>query len=229
MKKKILLGLLMAAGLSAGAQTVEKKAKINDIAEAVYNINNETHKKDGIFAVQNLKTEGLWAQGNYKGDERIGNWNFFTKDFKLAMRYNYDKKKLAFLDTTELSNVSVKILSNNEDVKRKASAPLPICSMDYYLQTVANSITSLNDDNGVNAEITAHISADGKAAYTVSYLVDGKKSSEQKLIVPGDKFAIDWIPSMYNSKPVDSEFTIYATITGTQPEFDQTKRVRWNN
>ncbi|MGY4537482.1 hypothetical protein ACVW0P_001901 [Mucilaginibacter sp. UYNi724] len=230
MKKNLLLTILIASGLSAGAQTVEKKVKINNVAEAVYSVNKETRAKDGIFAVQNPTNETLWAQGNYKNDERAGNWNFFNKDFKLAMRYNYDQKKVAFIDQNELNNVSVKVLSDDDAVKNQASAPLPICSMDYYLQTVANSITAINDpDKGDNAEITALVATDGKVTYTVSYLVNGKKTPKQKLIVARDKFAIDWIPSMYKNQPVASEFTVYANITGTTPEFDATKRNRWDN
>ncbi|MFD0763398.1 hypothetical protein ACFQZI_00945 [Mucilaginibacter lutimaris] len=230
MKKNLLLSLLVAASLSAGAQTLEKKARINDDAEAVYHVNRETRSKDGIFAVQNPKTETLWAQGNYKNDERTGNWNFFNKDFQLAMRYNYDQKKVAFINKDELTNVTVKILSNDNEVKNNATAPLPICSMDYYLMTLANSLKSIEDDGkGVNTELVAHVGADGKATYTVSFLINGKKTNEQKLNVLGDKFAIDWVPSMYHNKPIDSEFIVYANITGSQPEFDQTKRLRLDN
>ncbi|MET3977618.1 hypothetical protein ABIB62_000184 [Mucilaginibacter sp. UYP25] len=34
---------------------------------------------------------------------------------------------------------------------------------------------------------------------------------------------------MYKNQPVASEFTVYANITGTTPEFDATKRTRWDN
>ena len=230
MKNKIFLMVLMAAGLSASAQTTEKKSKINNVSMAVYNVDSKSHQKEGIYAVQNLSNDGLWLQGLYKDNQRAGNWNFFNKDFKLAMRYNYDQKKLAFLDDNALKDVSVTILSDDEKVKKDASVPMPLCSVDYYLQLMANSLTAVNSKSGeADAEITAHIGTDGKATYSVIYLVDGKKSAKQKVNVSDDKFAIEWIPSMYDSKPVEAEFTAYVKITGNGSTLDPVRRFRWDN
>jgi hypothetical protein len=231
MKNTIFLMMLMAAGLSASAQTSEKKTKIDNISLAVYNVDTKSHEKEGIYAVKNLNNDGLWLQGSYKDGQRTGTWNFFNKDFKLAMRYNYDRKKLAFVDANELKNVSVTVLSDDNNVKNGASAPLPLCSVDYYLQLMANNIYAFSDSKnwGSDAEITAHIGIDGKATYSVTYLVDGKKSEKQKVKQANDKFVIEWIPSMYNNKPVEAEFTAYVKIAPDESVPDQTKRLRWDN
>jgi hypothetical protein len=230
MKSKIFLMALMASGLSAAAQTAEKKAKINNVSMAVYNVDSKSHQKEGIYAIQNLSNDGLWLQGLYKDDQRAGNWNFFNKDFKLSMRYNYDQKKLAFLDDNALKDVSVTILSDDEKVKKDASVPMPLCSVDYYLQLMANSLTAVNSKSGeADAEITAHVGTDGKATYSVIYLVDGKKSAKQKINLSDDKFVIEWLPSMYDSKPVEAEFTAYVKITGNGSTVDPIRRFRWDN
>ncbi|MBD1385612.1 hypothetical protein IDJ75_10015 [Mucilaginibacter rigui] len=231
MKNKIFLMLLMAAGFSANAQTTEKKTKIDNVSLAVYNVDARNNEKEGIYAVKNLSNDGLWLQGIYKDDQRAGTWNFFNKDFKLAMRYNYDQKKLAFVDANTLKNVSVNVLSDDNKIKNGASAPLPICSVDYYLQLLANNIYGFSDSNnwGKDAEITAHIGTDGKATYSVIFMVDGKKSAKQNVKLSNDKFAIEWIPSMYNNKPVEAEFTAYVKIAADESVPDQTKRVRWDN
>ena len=223
--------MLMAASFSAGAQTIEKKARIDNVSLAVYNVDSRSQEKEGIYAVKNLSNDGLWLQGTYKDDQRAGNWNFFNKDFKLAMRYNYDQKKVAFVDSKALKNVSVTILSNDDKVKNGASAPLPLCSVDYYLQLVANNIYGFSDSKnwGADAEITAHVGTDGNATYSVTYLVDGKKSATQKVNLPKNKFAIEWIPSMYNNKAIESEFTAYVKIAADESVPDQTKRLRWDN
>ncbi|MBB5396778.1 hypothetical protein [Mucilaginibacter sp. AK015] len=231
MKNKILLMMtLMVAGLSASAQTAEKKAKITNASEVVYNVNTTNNHKEGVYAIQNLNNNGLWLQGVYKDDQRAGNWNFFNKDFKLFMRYNYDQKKLAFLDEHALDNVIVTILSDEDKVRKDASVPLPLCSVDYYLQLMANNIYAVRDAKykDMDAEVTARIGTDGKATYTVIYSVNGKKADKQKVTLPDDKFAVEWIPSMYNDKPVESEFTAYLKIQGDEPAVDHMRRTSWN-
>jgi len=231
MKSSIFLALLMAAGLTAGAQSVEKKLKVNDVSQIVYNVDQGTSTKNGPYVVKNLSNDGVWLQGNYKNNARSGNWYFFSKDNKMTLRYNYDQKKLAFVDTAALTNVSVEILSSDEAAKNNASAPLPLCSIDYYLQLMANSIYAINDgrNQGLDAEITATIATDGTASYTVNYVVDKKKTATQRLVVPNNKFAIEWIPSMYNNKPVESKFTVYATMKGNDSISSATRRFRWDN
>lgn len=229
MKKNIFLAVLLAIGVSASAQTVEKTVKLENGAKLVYNVEPGTSTKSGVYALQNTKNEGLWMQGNYKNDNRIGTWYFFDAKNKLTMRYNYDQKKLGYLDTAALNNVSVEVLSTDANVVKNASAPLPLCSMDYYMSLLANKLYS---DNGVaDAEITAHVDTEGNATYSVSYVKENKKSPKKKIDL-NSKVKLDWIPSMYNGKPVDAEFTVYATVRGADNASSTSsadRRFRWNN
>ena len=226
MRNTILTALFIGLGLSASAQTVEKSVKVNSTAKLVYNVDAGSNKKTGIYAIQNLKNDGVWMQGNYKNDERVGTWYFFDAKNKLAMRYNYDQKKLGYIDTTTLTDVNVKVLSGDQEAVKQASAPLPLCSIDYYLTLISNKIYA--SDGPTDAEITAHVNEDGKATYTVSYLKDNKKSAGKKLVLTDDKAALEWIPSMYNNKPLESEFTIRTTIDNSNV-YSGMRRARWSN
>jgi len=230
MRNTILIALFLGFGFSVSAQTVEKTIKLNNTSKLVYNVDESNNTKSGIYAIQNLKNNGVWLKGNYKNDTRVGLWYFFDSKNKLTMRYNYDQKKLAFIDTAALGAVSVNILSKDPEIVKNASAPLPLCSVDYMVALIAGK---LNGGYGTSvAEITARVDAAGKATYSVSYVKDNKKTDKKKIDFDTNNFWIDWIPSMYNNKPVESEFTVYATLNGSNDSSapaSAVRRFRWDN
>jgi len=229
MKRKILFALLTAASLTAGAQTAETKVKLSDSTQLVYAEANNGNK-DGVYYVKNTKKDAVLLQGNYKNDKRIGTWYFFDANNKLTMRYNYDQKKLVYLDEAALKNVAVDIESDDPEVKKSASAPLPLCPIDLYTSYITKKLYAAGngDNNALDAEITAHVSADGTATYTVSYMgTNNRKVIDQKLNVPEDKFEIEWIPSKYKNQPVDSKFIVYTSVKANDK--NAFRRNSWNN
>jgi hypothetical protein len=229
MKKKVLFALLMAGCLTAGAQTAETKVKLSDSTQLVY-AEASNGNKDGVYYVKNTKKDAVLMQGNYKNDKRIGTWYFFDANNKLIMRYNYDQKKLAYLDEAALKNVAVDIESDDPEVKKSASAPLPLCPIDLYTSYITKKLYAAgNGDNSeLDAEIVAHVSADGTATYTVSYMgTNNRKVVNQKLSVPNDKFEIEWIPSKYKNQPIDSKFIVYTSVKANDK--NTFRRNSWNN
>ncbi|MDB5144608.1 MAG: hypothetical protein JWQ66_3321 [Mucilaginibacter sp.] len=239
---KYLLSLFaVLACLSASAQK-EKTVKLNDTTKLTYAVADNGRTKDGVYYIKNTVNDGLWVQGNYKQDARFGSWYFFdANDKKLVMRYNYDQKKLYYFDKDQLKNVSVRVLTTDEDVAKKASAPLPLCPVNYLLTVLVNRIyTDMNlGDGSIQAEITAHVDSTGKASYTLVYNDPNKEKPKSddgstevapvkqwKIKLDDNLFAIEWLPSSYNNKGLNSNFTIYALISPkTQPHF---QRFRWD-
>lgn len=224
--KKLLLLLLVGSAITAKAQS-EKKTRLNDSSEVVYFV-DASGSKDGIYTIKNLSNDGVWAQGSYKNGERQKNWNFFASDFKLAVRYDYDTKKLMYLNNDMMKDVIIKIISDDDAVKKGASVPVPLCSVDYLTLLEASSMPANVDAVGDKAEITAHIGADGKAFYSVVYIGTGKKTKPVFFKLPEDKFNVDWIPASYNNKPVDAEFVVYADVK-TAESTSGMRRSSWNN
>lgn len=229
MKKNLLFALLMAGSLAAGAQTAETKVKLSDSTQLVYAEAGNGYK-DGVYAVKNTKKDAVLLQGNYKQDKRIGTWYFFDANNKLTMRYNYDQKKLVYLDQDALKNVSVDIESDDADAKTKASAPLPLCPIDLYTSYITKKLYAAgnNADGKLDAEITAHVATDGTATYTVSYMgTNNHKVMNQKLNLPNDKFEIEWIPAKYKNQPIESKFTVYTIVQANDTK--TFRRNSWNN
>lgn len=231
MKNRMLLIFLMAVSFYASAQSNEKKVKITTKSELEYTVANDGKTKDGLYYIKNLANNALWLQGHYKNNMRSGTWYFFNSKAQLTMRYNYDQQKLLFIDTSSLHNIAVHVLSEDAAIAKNASAPLPLCPIDYYVSLIGNQIyTSYYDpaNENLTAEVTAHIDTEGKAVYTLAYLNNDKKTAE-KVVDLNVAFPIEWIPSKYGDKAIPSEFTIYANIKSNSTVKDDFRRFRWDN
>ncbi|MES2274479.1 MAG: hypothetical protein V4592_00535 [Bacteroidota bacterium] len=231
MKHQILVAAMLAVCTTAFAQGQEKKVKITQTSQLDYVVANDGRTKDGLYYVRNTTNDAVMVQGHYKNNERAGTWYFFDGKANLTMRYSYDQKKMLYIDPASLKNVAVHVLSEDADVAKNASAPLPLCPVDYYITLIGNAIynnyyESANEN--LTAEITAHIDDKGKAVYTVAYLVKDKKTPEKQieLNVP---FPIEWVPSAYKDKALPSEFTVYAKIQPNTVADNDSRRFRWDN
>jgi hypothetical protein len=232
MKHQILLAAMLAVCVSASAQNEEKKIPLTKHSELTYTVANDGKTKDGIYAVKNTANNGVFVQGRYKDGNRTGTWYFFDDKEKLTMRYSYDQKKVLYLDKSALENVQVNVLSDDADIAKNASVPLPLCPVDFYVTLIGKEIAANYNDpmnDGATAEITAHVDEKGKAVYTIAYMTSKDKKSTPKIIALNSAFPVEWVPSAYNDKTVPAEFTVYAKIQSAGAGEDTYKRFRWND
>jgi hypothetical protein len=227
MKKLLILAALLV-GTSAYAQK-EKTIRLNDSTKLILSVADDGKTKEGLFYIKNSKNDGIWVQGNYKNNERFGTWYFFNANDKtLMMRYNYDQKKLLYYDNAQLNNVSVKVSTDDQEIAKKASAPLPLCPVNYLLTAITDKLHNdhkLGLDN-MQAEITAHVETDGKAIYTITYKGSSGKMKKIDVDLKDTPFVIEWLPSKYENKLLKADFTMYAVINANSPaEFS---RFRWD-
>ncbi len=229
MKSKLLAIAMLSVSMSAFAQDNEKTVDVTKTAQISYNVAADGKTKDGLYSLKNLENKGLWVRGSYANNERSGTWYFFNAKEQLTMRYSYAQKKMLFLDPKSLANVSVKVLSDDAEVAKAASAPIPLCPVDFYVNLIGAKVYAEYNDKSeetLTAEITAHIDVNGKATYSVAYLVKDKKTRPVEVaFAPG--FPIEWIPSTYQDKKIASEFTVYAKLDAA---VDGTgfQRFRWD-
>jgi len=232
MKLQILITAMLAVCVSAYSQSNEKKVNISKTSQLDYTVANDGKTKDGLYYIKNTANNGLWVQGHYKSGMRSGTWYFFDSKQKLTMRYNYDQQKLLYIDQASLKNVKVKVLADDTTIAKNASAPLPLCAVDYYVALIGSEIyTNYFEPANENliAEITAHIDAKGTATYTVAYIIKDKKMPEKQIAMNNMVFPIEWIPSTYNGKAIPSEFTVYAKIQSSTVADNNFPRFRWDN
>ncbi|GAB3923979.1 hypothetical protein [Mucilaginibacter myungsuensis] len=229
MKKQILAIAMLATGLSASAQELEKTAEITKTVQLSYNVAPDGKTKEGLYSLKNLSNKGLWLRGSYANNARSGTWYFFDSKENLAMRYSYDQKKVLFLDPKSLSNVAVKVLSDDEEVAKTASAPIPLCPVELYVSLIGNKVATEYYDKaneGLVAEITAHIDVNGKATYSVAYQIKDKKTRPIEVAFT-PSFPIEWLPSKLGDKKLPSEFTVFAKVDEAKDEYNF-NRFRWD-
>ncbi len=228
MRKYLALTIAIFLGNICLAQNIqEKKLSLPDGSKLTYQILN--NRFNGLYSIDKDGVNLL--RGNYVNEKRVGNWYFFNKDKSLYMRYNYDEKKLLFVDDKTLALANVSVNSGNEEINQKASLSLPIFSLEQYflLASIAARDAILHEHrNTIDKEsvyVTAHINADGIVEYTVDYVAK-KKSYSIGFKISNDIFNIEWIPASYNGTNYPSEFKIKIKLP-SQNEHGDHKRVDW--
>ncbi|WP_131539514.1 hypothetical protein [Pedobacter nototheniae] len=226
--KKLLTLLILFYSCFLHAQNLqEKKFDLPDGSKLIYQtINNALN---GLYEIKDGSL--VLLRGNYVNEKRVGNWYLFNKDKSLFARYNYDAKKLLFVDSKMLALATIKINSGNTEIDTKASVSLPILSIEQYFPIASTLATDAIPDKDKNTldpnsiTITAAIDEVGAAKYTVNYLIKNEKIN-QRLELDKFPFKIDWIPASYEGKAYPSEFIIKVKINN-KPADGNHRRFNW--
>ncbi|WP_316768126.1 hypothetical protein [Pedobacter frigiditerrae] len=210
----MITGALIAAIINP-SKVVQKTKVLADNSRITYNLNDK-NKLDGAYFVENTQ-RNIWLRGTYKEEKRAGNWYAFNSDKTVFMRYNYDLKKLLYLDTVALKKAEISITDKNDEAAKNASPALPICSIDQFLSILGESAKAgypkenLVYNQLIDITIIAKVKSEKDVTYSVNYTKKG-----QVYAYPINKkdidFNIDWIPSTYNGKDVEAEFKVPAKI-----------------
>lgn len=231
MKNLILSSLVLGASLFSFTliDGIQKEAKLIDDSKLIYHV-NEKNELHGAYSVQNTK-DNVTIRGSYTDNKRTGNWYCFNNDKSLFLRYNYDQKKILFIDTVAIKKAEIVILDKNPEAVKNASISVPVCPLDQYISFLKKEISDVFPQphmqyaTPTNLEIVAKVDANGQAKYQVNYIFDKIKRS---ISVSGKSkaFVIDWVPAMYEGKGVASEFKVATEISFSNN--DGHKRFNWN-
>jgi hypothetical protein len=228
--KNVLTALMLAQGVLTFAQTPlkEKKTIIASETELVYQT-DENRTKDGSYYVSNTKNNNVWLKGNYANDKRIGNWYFFDGQNNVMFRYNFDNKKLLYLNPLFYKNAKIVIDSKNEDVKLDATVPIPLFPMDLLLNLAVediNVITTLDKiKNSDRLNFVSTIKTNGNATYTLED-INGKIILKDINLKIKD-FPLEWIASNFNNEVIGSKILIPIIINKVE-NVSEGRRTRWN-
>ena len=223
---------LLAAGMTAYAQKAdlkEKKLVLNESAKIVYHVNSD-NEKEGPYYIKSAKNDQLIIKGAYDDDKRSGNWYFYDEAGKPETVYSYQQNKLAFIDSSFVNKLTVNIPGQDKEVVEKTQIPVMLSSMKLFLAQMAENIIIPQDHfTGENLpiQIKAVVDEKGDARYSVKYKYN-KKDFEQPVILKRSAFDIEWIPAIYNKKPIKAEVMINTEISGSAEQGDNFRRFRWN-
>jgi len=234
LKPAFLSLALLAAGQVTYAQKAdlkEKKIALNDNAKIVYHV-KDNNVKEGSYYIKSSKNDQLIVKGAYTDDKRSGNWYFYDEAGKPETVYSYQQNKLAFIDSSLVNKLTINLPGQDKEVVEKTQIPVLLSSMKLFLAEMSNNIVIPQEhfpgDEALPIQIKSVIDTDGQARYSVIYK-HNKKEVEQQVKLKRSEFDIEWMPALYNKKPIKSEVIINTEISGSGQDGDNFRRFRWND
>lgn len=229
--KKFVLALIMFLNLSSFAQEElkEKTKELTGNAILVYHFNNEK-QINGAYYVKNITNKGVWLKGNYKANQPAGSWYFFNSENKLMLRYNFDDKKVFYLDPNFYNSSKINILSLDEKVKKNASVPIPLFPIDLLLEIAGKNgeiVDKIVNKETINTlKFITNIGEDGIATYDLKTMDD--KILLRNINLKIKDFPMDWVASNYQGQPISSQLEIILNVNDRSGVDNSGRRVRWN-
>lgn len=229
--KAITLPLIITGALVAAIfNPVQKTKTLSDDSKLTYNI-NDNNKLEGAYFIENTD-KNVWIRGSYKNDERSGNWYGFNNNKTVFIRYNYDLKKLLYIDTVAIKKIELTIVSKDPEAVKNAPAPLPICSIDQIVSLLGERAKAAYPKDMIvynkptDVDIVARVKSADDVKYYVNYSIRGNNYSAE-INTKNLDFDIDWIPSTYNGKVVEAEFKIPTQLIFSA-DASRRQRFTWN-
>lgn len=230
--KNLTLSLVILGGMLSAftaIDLVEKEVTLLDNSKLIYHV-NEKNEMQGAYSVQNPKND-ITLRGSYTANKRTGNWYCFNNDKSIFLRYNYDLKKILFIDTVAIQQAEIVIIDKNPEAVKNASISVPVCAIDQYISFLKQEIIDVFPTNQMqytaptDIQIVAKLDTKNQVKYEVNYVFDRSKKT---FYISGKNkaFTIDWIPAMYNGEVVASEFKVATQISFTSENGH--KRFNWN-
>ncbi len=231
--KNLILPFVVTGSMLAAVfnnTPADKKTKtLPDNSKLTYNVDDKNNLS-GAYLVENPQ-KSVTLRGVYTENKRTGNWYCFNNNQTMFMRYNYDAKKVLFIDTVALKKAEITITDKDPEALKNASVPLPIFSIDQMVSLLGESAKAgypkdlVVYNQPIDINIVATIKSKNDVSYRATYMYNNKvyAFALKTAAIPVD---IEWIPSMYNGKEIEAEFKIPTKIT-FDPESDK-QRFIWN-
>jgi hypothetical protein len=234
MKKIFLLILLplFTLCLTANGQILKQHKQVL-LDGSVLRYTSQYGLISGLFKVNQAQEKEDLIRGNYVEGKQKGNWYFFNFDNSLFLRYNYDSRKVLFIDTKKLAMFKLNVLSEDENIRKGASVPIPLWSLDSFYVIATESAKEVINGNdrrqllNKQFDIKVQIDANGKPKYFVMYSI-GAKKTEREFLVNMGYAALDWLPSSFKDVTYPSE-VVFSTkfISLESVEDEGHRRFNW--
>lgn len=216
MKKTILscIAILLSSGIANAQTTKEKRKVLYENIELIYNVTEKNDKNGPVF-IKDIKENKTYLKGLNVNDKPSGKWYFYNEDGSLESHYNFDQKKLLYIDTNYLKKIDVQILDKDPEIVQNASIPTLLYPSHLLLKLIANDVQIPGEDfagkNQLPIKLTVIVEANGDTEYFIEYAV-GNLFTKKKIVLTTKSLDNIWIPSHYKNKNIKSSFTINTSI-----------------
>lgn len=221
--RSLIFIILIFVSFSAYNQTFEVKKVSTANSREFYSIDKSTSSKCGKYFKLDRKTKDTLISGEYKNDQRIGVWKYFSSENKLWMAYNFDKKSFELIPE-EISKIdSFWVQIGNTFAFRKVDIPPVYLGSKKEIEKIISANFILPTDVIMQQKWGASIATfivdkNGKMKDFHGDVVTSKEVLSQMekafKLIDGD-----WLPAIMDGKPVDSQIALVYDIMPVEANF----------
>jgi hypothetical protein len=215
--KFTLLTILISISLTSYSQERKTKKIRTDSYIEIFTVDKNTNEKDGEYIKINKSTKDTLIYGNYKNDNKVGIWKYYSKNNRLFIAFDYEKKvlnqlphKVAVVDSFPIRKDTSFYLSKvdsppiylgyenelHDILKQNALVPAEVCekgisgtSLASFIVNCRGKIADIEIENSLSPEL------------------------DKNIINTINKINGDWIPSKANGEIVDSKIYVLYNIS----------------
>lgn len=231
MKRIMLSGIviLLISGIVNAQTPKEKKKVIDENTEFIYTVTDKNEKNGAVYIID-TKQNKTYLKGTNTNNQPAGKWYFYNEDGTLESHYNFDLKKLLYIDSAYLKKIEVGIIDKNQEVVQNASIPILLYPSHLLLKQISHDVQIPSEDfNGQSSlavKLKASIQVNGDVEYFVEYMT-GKKLVERKVVLTTKELAHIWIPAQYKGKSIKSSFAINTSLSNDESKVGH-RKFTWN-
>ncbi|MBG8555192.1 energy transducer TonB [Hymenobacter guriensis] len=163
-------------------------------------------RKDSLWITYAENSQKLSQKGHYRNDEKVGVWDYYGSDGKLAQQYDHSKGKLLFSKPTMLMNGLV--FSAAEEGVKLDTDPVYVEQLNPMVSYIGRNMRypaeALRKD--VQGKVWVAFTIDTKGNTTDYRVIQGLGSGcDEEALRVVKLIPTNWIPAYAGGKPVAAD------------------------
>jgi TonB family protein len=220
MKLPLLLSaLIFSTNLFAQSVKITNDKTDKGIKERFYVLKSDNSIKDGPYAAYSLHGGHLLCEGFYKNNNRDSVWNGYDYNGQVEVKYDYTHKKLLLFNPPKsVKSIEKYNLINGPDTTKVTLDQPPIFvdggskMLQLYIANIRYPAKAKENNIQGKVIIAFTIDAHGNISnYRVKKPIGGGCDEEALRVV--QLIEGDWLPGIFNEKPVTVEYELPLTFT----------------
>ncbi len=208
--KKVILLLVICISFNGYTQELKKKKKTSQYFKEIFYIDKANKLKSGDYIKLNLHSKDTLEKGKYLNGEKIGIWNYYSKNNELYLTYNHEKDSIVSISDEYIKIEKFFVLKEgNYELLEIETPPIFLGSpevLKYFFYSAKLSEKFFKKPNPRSSIFSIEINKNGESKLIVEQNIEN--TIDESLIKRFNEKAFKWTPAKSQGKNINSRILI---------------------